>query len=100
MRTDSLVDKEVLILTDGRSNCGGDVLASALKLQRKATVFSLLIGTYSSRGVREVLNYVTTPAPNHLFAIKTYQGFDDLISLLKTQNNMQCMPFDLPSSSG
>ncbi|XP_053383500.1 integrin alpha-X-like [Mercenaria mercenaria] len=101
MRSDSLVDKEVLILTDGHSNCGGDVLASALKLRGKAKVFSLLIGSFSQSGLNEILNYVTTPAPNHLFAIKTHQGLDQLMSLLRSQSSLvPCMPFDLPSNSG
>ncbi|XP_053383475.1 uncharacterized protein LOC128549832 [Mercenaria mercenaria] len=98
IRSDILVDKDVLILTDGYSNCSGDVLASALRLRGIARVFSLLIGSFSSNGFNDVLNYVTTPVPEHLFIVKTQQGFDQLMTTLESQNNASCMPFDLPST--
>lgn len=73
MRTQSDVVQEVLILTDGQSNCGGAVATAAKELQKKATVFTLLIGSFTQIGVSEIASYVTTPVPKHLFAVQQLQ---------------------------
>ena len=97
MRTQSDVVQEVLVLTDGQSNCHGAVASAAKQLQRKATVFSLLIGSFTLRGVNEISSYVTTPVPKHLFAVKQLQDLDSLVVELRKQRNTQkCMAFDLP----
>lgn len=54
MRTRPDVKQEVLIITDGLSNCGGDATAEAVALHSNADVFWLMIGTLSDEGMEEL----------------------------------------------
>ncbi|XP_060579093.1 uncharacterized protein LOC132736064 [Ruditapes philippinarum] len=96
LRSDSKVDKDVLIVTDGYSKCHDDAIVSAFALRSLSRVFSFLIGSFPSYGLRKVINYVSTPVEEHLFVVKTLDGFDQLLTTLQSQNNVSCKPMDLP----
>lgn len=50
MRRRPGVKQEVLILTDGMSNCGGSAIDAARLLQEVADVYALIIGTHTVSG--------------------------------------------------
>ncbi|CAC5366250.1 unnamed protein product [Mytilus coruscus] len=88
---------EVLILTDGQSNCGKHLSTVLPRLHAKATVFGLMIGRFSSRGKRELTSYVSKPIPDHLFAVENYHDLKKLLKLIKAKigTSSPCAPFDL-----
>lgn len=88
---------EVLILTDGQSNCGKSLSSVLPRLHAKATVFGLMIGDFSNEGKKELTSYVSNPKPDHLFAVERYQDLKELLNLIKTQidGSDKCAPFDL-----
>lgn len=98
MRTDGKVKQEVLILTDGQSNCGGDAIEAAKQLQDTADVFALVIGNFSASGVDELTKYVSEPISKHLFAVKQLQDFRILVETVAediAHGGVVCAPFDL-----
>lgn len=96
MRTSADVKQEVLILTDGESNCGGDAIAAAKKLHGKAKVFGLMIGPQSPRGMDELKQYVSLPLNKHLFAIDGLQVLELLVNEIENQlKSVPCAPFDI-----
>ncbi|CAC5389952.1 COL12A [Mytilus coruscus] len=88
---------EVLILTDGKSNCGKTLSTVLPTLHAKATVFGLMIGVHSNSGKAELTSYVSKPKPNHLFAVDNFQELKKLLKVIKDQINKTnpCAPFDL-----
>lgn len=88
---------EVLILTDGHSNCGKHLSTVLPRLHAKTTVFGLMIGRHSSSGKQELTSYVSKPKPNHFFAVDNYQDLKQLVTLIKAQigSSSPCAPFDL-----
>lgn len=89
--------KEVLILSDGQSNCGKNISKVLPELQAKAAVFGLMIGGYSDSGKSELTSYVTKPKPKHLFAVNNYQELKELLQLIrqKIDETNPCAPFDI-----
>ncbi|CAG2223327.1 unnamed protein product [Mytilus edulis] len=88
---------EVLILTDGQSNCGRNLSTVLPMLHAKATVFGLMIGVHSKNGKAELTSYVSQPIPDHLFAVDNFQVLKDLLKVIKDQidKKNQCALFDL-----
>lgn len=88
---------EVLVLTDGQSNCGKRLSTVLPRLHAKATVFGLMIGRFSSRGKKELTSYVSEPKPDHLFAVDNYQDLKLLLTLIKAKigTSSPCAPLDL-----
>ncbi|XP_052264933.1 collagen alpha-1(XIV) chain-like isoform X1 [Dreissena polymorpha] len=96
MRNSTDVKQEVLILTDGQSNCVGNVTSAALKLQEKADVFGLMIGINTQSGMNELTNYVSYPKNKHLFAIEGFQALEALVNEIEKQvKNVPCVAFDV-----
>lgn len=96
MRTRPDVKQEVLIITDGRSNCGGDAIDEAQELQSKADVFGLMIGKHTTQGVDELTSYVSLPLNQHLFAVENFQELKALVDLIAQDINLiKCASFDL-----
>lgn len=90
------VKPEVLILTDGRSNCGGDALLAAEGLKDKVDVFALTIGDQNYRGRRELTEYASYPLSQHLFAVSGYRDLRRLVDYIQSElRNIKCAPFDL-----
>lgn len=88
----------MLILTDGLSNCGGDVIEAAKQLQDTADVFALVIGSFSDSGMDELTKYVSEPVGKHLFAVKQLQDFRLLVETVAediAHVRAVCAPFDL-----
>lgn len=94
MRTRSDVKQEVLILSDGGSNCGGDAVAAARELQSKAEVFALVIGAPSIAEKQELTNYVSMPSRDHLFSVLNYDELETLVNDIESQVNLPCVPFE------
>ncbi|XP_052219828.1 cartilage matrix protein-like [Dreissena polymorpha] len=96
MRTSPDVKQEVLIITDGQSNCGVNAIAAAANLQTKADVFGLMIGYHTPAGEAELTSYVSYPINTHLFAINGMQDLEQLVNLIDSQlSTVPCAPFDL-----
>lgn len=91
-------DKDVLILTDGLSNCGEEVEKWAPLLKLRANVFSLLIGSYTQAGILQIESMVSDPVPTHLFSLQNYNQFEELVSRIKSSKNpFPCVPLVMDS---
>jgi len=85
--------KDVLVLTDGLSNCGADVAQMAAKLKVQSNVFGLLIGSYTYPGVTEIENLVSTPSNNHIFSLQYFNHFLEMVTrIMSPQNTFPCVP--------
>lgn len=91
-------DKDVLILTDGLSNCGVEVDKWAPLLKLRANVFSLLIGSYTQAGILQIESMVSDPVPTHLFSLQNYNQFEELVTRIKSSKNpFPCVPLVMES---
>lgn len=96
MRADSSVKQEVLILSDGQSNCGGDAIQAAKDLQDIAEVTALIIGSQSASGITEMTRYVSIPVNTHLFVIYGFQELKLLVDYIESKiQSITCAPFEL-----
>ncbi|WAR15140.1 COEA1-like protein [Mya arenaria] len=96
MRIQSDVKQEVLILTDGQSNCGGDAVQAAKLLDKTANVYGLMIGDHSTAGIQELTNYVSSPKNQHLFTVENARELVQLVDLVEQQlKSIPCAPFDI-----
>ena len=96
MRDRSDVIQEVLILSDGRSNCGGDATVAAKSLHNTADVYAIMIGNHTPDGMDELTSYVSAPSHEHLFALDNYSQLKELVDLIQAAlPNIDCAPFDL-----
>lgn len=86
--------KEVLVLTDGKSNCGKKVAVEVKKLQVKAFVFALAIGRFSTRGKKEIESMVSRPLLDHIFSLPNFKNFFEMVEALKHYPDV-CVPFEL-----
>ncbi|CAG2188321.1 COL12A [Mytilus edulis] len=88
---------EVLIVTDGKSNCGRSISTVVPMLHAKADVFGLMIGDFSPDGKRELASYVSKPVVDHLFAVDDFRDLERLLNLIKGEidQNHPCVHFDL-----
>lgn len=90
------VKHEVLIISDGRSNCGGDAKVAAETLKESGVeVFGLFIGVRDQRAFDELTSYVSAPLNQHLFVIDGFQVLKDLVDEVQQQmNTRQCVQFE------
>lgn len=96
MRTSSNVKQEVLLISDGQSNCGYPAVEAAKRLSGIADVFALFVNSVSDAGQKELHSYVSTPVETHLFAVSDYQNLTELVAYIgKHINKITCAPFDL-----
>ncbi|XP_060562483.1 vitrin-like [Ruditapes philippinarum] len=90
--------REVLILTDGRSNSQSQTLAAVRKLKLEADVYGLMIGSFSTSGMNELTQYVSSPINEHLFCIENFQQLKDLLALIEDTKKKAgvdwCAPFN------
>ena len=97
-RNDPNVKREVLILTDGKSNCGPNAVQAAKGLQQVADVYALVIGSPASKDQREIESYVSQPVSSHLFATPNFQDLTLLVTevlhQIQTHPNVSCMSFN------
>ena len=101
MRPETRVKKEVLLLTDGQYNCGGEseIVAASDALKQVADVYGMMIGISSSNGQQKLSKLVSTPLKDHLFAVNNLGQFSELIIYLKGLINvgkLKCAPFQGP----
>ncbi|XP_053395018.1 uncharacterized protein LOC123524270 [Mercenaria mercenaria] len=98
-RDKSLVKREVLILTDGRSNNRAKTLAAVKELHEVADVYGLMTGTFSKEGMKELTKYVSSPVDRHLFYVKHLRDLTSLVDFVadnkKAAKQHWCAPFDV-----
>ncbi|XP_045157958.2 collagen alpha-5(VI) chain-like [Mercenaria mercenaria] len=98
-RDESLVKREVLILTDGRSNDRDQTLAAVKELHEVADVYGLMTGSFSKQGMEELTAYVSSPIDEHLFYVSNLQDLTSLVKFVedtKEANGQNwCAPFDV-----
>ena len=97
MRNNHDVKHEVLILTDGQSNCGRNATVEANELKMKdIDVYSLAIGRFTDSGQTELESYVTE-VESHLFNVEDFHDLTLLVNKVikfREQENL-CVPFDV-----
>lgn len=86
--------KEVLVLTDGHSNCGHRLPEAVRRLQVKAFVFALAIGNYGPSGKAEIESMVSRPLIDHIFSLANFIKFRDLVDEILAYRE-KCVPFEL-----
>ncbi|XP_053395026.1 uncharacterized protein LOC128555742 [Mercenaria mercenaria] len=90
--------REVLILTDGRSNNAHDSLAAAESLKQVADVYGLITGSFSLHGKEEITRYVSQPPNRHLFYVENYAILRTLVAYIEREKTRArpdwCAPFD------
>lgn len=90
------VEPEVLILTDGRSDNAVASIKAAKELKSTAKVFGLIIGNFGKDGHKELVQYVSYPAQDHLFNLPNFVELRDLLKYVKASiSTHKCAPFDL-----
>ncbi|GAB1598869.1 collagen alpha-1(XII) chain-like, partial [Argonauta hians] len=93
MRPDSQSIKDVLILTDGHSNCGSKVKIAAEKLKKVANVYALAIGMWQKQR-DEIRSYASSPAEDHLFSLKYFSDLPDFMEGVRAYSQqVYCVPF-------
>jgi len=95
MRPETRVKKEVLLLTDGQYNCGGEseIVAASDALKQVADIYGMMIGISSNNGRQKLSKLVSTPLKDHLFAVEDIGQFSQLIIYLKDlidDGKLQC----------
>ncbi|XP_064608892.1 integrin alpha-X-like [Liolophura sinensis] len=86
--------KEVLVLTDGHSNCGAALPNAVRRLQVKAFVFALAIGDYGISGKAEIESMVSRPLIDHIFSLANFIEFRNMVNEI-LQYPDKCAPFEL-----
>nr|KAG5703295.1 hypothetical protein BaRGS_025537 [Batillaria attramentaria] len=76
---------DTLVVTDGRANCGKDLLQSARLLQQRSqAVYALGIGIAGDVAARaQVTSLVTGEDPHHIFSLARYPDFKEMIDYIK-----------------
>ncbi|CAH1789206.1 unnamed protein product [Owenia fusiformis] len=84
----SKVSKEVLLVTDGKSNCGHDIVKEAEKLRTIATVYTVGIGEFNNKYAKaELETVVSAPKYNHAFNVPDERGFLEMLHRVETRLN-------------
>nr|KAG5710987.1 hypothetical protein BaRGS_013721 [Batillaria attramentaria] len=79
---------DTLIITDGQSNCGPDLLQSSLFLQQRSNVYALAIGLGNNADAAvEIQSVVSNQDPRHLFSLANFMDFQSMAEQLKTQSD-------------
>lgn len=102
-RDDSHSEKEVVILTDGKSNCGPNAIKSAEALRNTRTppllVFVFAIGNHNTDSRLEMEAMSSTPTSYHLFHMKSFVEFRDVVNFIMSNPN-NCSPVEISITQG
>ncbi|XP_064601085.1 von Willebrand factor A domain-containing protein 1-like [Liolophura sinensis] len=71
--------KEVVLLTDGGSNCGPDAVTKAAELQESKRVFVFAISDFRPAGKKEMETMASHPPSKHLFHVGSFLQFEDIV---------------------
>ena len=87
------VAHDTLLITDGHSNCNGDVRGAALSLQKYSNVFALGINVAEdSHAQREIESLVSNEDPRHLFSLANFQDFESMVKTIsKRADDQDCL---------
>ncbi|XP_064601084.1 von Willebrand factor A domain-containing protein 1-like [Liolophura sinensis] len=83
--------KEVVVLTDGGSNCGPDAVTKARELQESKRVFVFAIDNFSPAGRREMDAMASHPPSKHLFYAGSFIDFKNIVMTVLRYPNT-CAP--------
>nr|KAG5710986.1 hypothetical protein BaRGS_013720 [Batillaria attramentaria] len=79
---------DTLIITDGQSNCGPDLLQSSLFLQQRSNVYALAIGLGNNADAAvEIQSVVSNQDPRHLFSLANFKDFQSMAEQVKAQSD-------------
>ena len=93
MRSNSESIKDVLILTDGFSNCGSKVRVASERLKRVANVYALAIGMWQKQK-SEIESYTSWPTADHLFSLKYFNDLPNFLEGVRLYSQyVYCVPF-------
>ena len=83
---------DTLVITDGQSNCGADILTSSQTLQRRSNVYALAIGLSSDQdAASEITSLVSDRNPRHLFSLANFRDFQSMVQTVKDRQEVsQC----------
>ncbi|KAK7105861.1 collagen alpha-1(XXI) chain-like isoform X1 [Littorina saxatilis] len=83
-RFNSTTTSHTLLITDGMSNCGGDVRHASQQLQEVSTVWAVGINaTENSEALTGLTSIVTTEDPRYLFTLDTFLDFENVMEAIK-----------------
>ena len=84
------VAHDTLLITDGHSNCNGDVRAASLSLQKYSNVYALGINVaQDSHAQREIESLVSNEDPRHLFSLANFQDFESMVRSISERSDEQ-----------
>lgn len=93
MRSNLESIKDVLILTDGNSNCGSKVRIASERLKRVANVYALAIGMWQKQRT-EIESYTSLPTADHLFSLKYFSDIPNFLEGVRLYSHyVYCVPF-------
>ncbi|XP_060559903.1 collagen alpha-5(VI) chain-like isoform X1 [Ruditapes philippinarum] len=97
VRDAALAKNEVLILSDGQSSSRTLAQTAVGKLKLVADIYGLMIGNFTQAGMDELTKCVSFPKNEHLFSIKYFSQFKDLVNALEAKKiqagDKWCAPF-------
>ncbi|KAK7108129.1 hypothetical protein V1264_015921 [Littorina saxatilis] len=83
-RFDSPSRSDTLLITDGQSNCDGNVTEAARQLQEVSTVWALGINVQDNPGAKaEIQSIVSRNDPYHIFSLGRFADFETMIENIK-----------------
>lgn len=97
-RTDDVTRKEVVLITDGKSNCGPNVIDSALGLRNIKTppllLFVFAIGDFTASSRKEMEALASAPTSYHTFHFNHFNELREVVDFV-LQKPIGCAPIEL-----
>nr|KAG5710985.1 hypothetical protein BaRGS_013719 [Batillaria attramentaria] len=73
-------EHDTLLITDGQSNCGEDLVWESNELQQRSNVYALGIGIGNDPdAASEIQSIVSNQDPRHLFSLANFQDFEVMV---------------------
>ncbi|XP_064596157.1 collagen alpha-1(XII) chain-like isoform X2 [Liolophura sinensis] len=96
-RSDFISEKEVILLTNGKSNCGPNAVNAALALRNSRTpplpLFVFAIGNHNAADRQEIQAMASAPTSYHLFHFTSFIEFEQVVEFI-ISTPYDCAPID------
>ncbi|XP_064596306.1 collagen alpha-1(XII) chain-like isoform X2 [Liolophura sinensis] len=97
-RSDFISEKEVVVLTDGKSNCGPNAVNAALALRNSRRppllLFVFAIGNHNAASRQEMAAMASAPTSYHLFHFTSFIQFEQVVDFI-ISNPFGCAPIEV-----
>ncbi|XP_064596585.1 matrilin-3-like [Liolophura sinensis] len=101
LREKGISKKEVVLLTDGKTNCGPNAVEAAFDLKRSRynpLLFVFAIGQYNDDDKREMEMMASPPTSYHIFHLNNFTEFQQLVNFIYAIP-LPCAPIEIRSFS-